>query len=102
MENKNTELTEINEETEVMDLEPIDTEVSAGGSKVGVAIGVALIGAAAAGAVAVFKKSKLQDKINDRRAAKLEKAGYEVYGPVDELEEDCVDEVEDSDGESDK
>lgn len=86
-----------NEGTDVMDLETTDMVESTGGSKVGIAIGVALVGAAAAGAVALFKKSKLRDKINERKARQLEAAGYEVYAPEQDEPEDSN---EDSDEES--
>lgn len=86
-----------NEGTDVMDLETTDVVESTGGSKVGIAIGVALVGAAAAGAVALFKKGKLRDKINERKARQLEAAGYEVYAPEQDEPEDSN---EDSDEES--
>lgn len=86
-----------NEGTDVMDLETTDMVESTGGSKVGIAIGVALVGAAAAGAVALFKKSKLRDKINERKARQLEAAGYEVYAPEQDEPEEFI---EDSDEES--
>ena len=86
-----------NEGTDVMDLETTDMVESTGGSKVAIAIGVALVGAAAAGAVALFKKSKLRDKINERKARQLEAAGYEVYAPEQDEPEDSN---EDSDEES--
>ena len=79
-----------NEGTDVMDLETTDMVESTGGSKVGIAIGVALVGAAAAGAVALFKKSKLRDKINERKARQLEAAGYEVYAPEQDEPEDSI------------
>lgn len=97
------EVLEMNEGTEVLDMGAEEIVESTGGSKVGIVIGVALAGAAAAGVVALVKKSGIKSKIEARRIAKLEKAGYEVYPPADMEdhidEEDFDDSVEESDEE---
>ena len=97
------EVLEMNEGTEVLDMGAEEIVESTGGSKVGIVIGVALAGAAAAGVVALVKKSGIKSKIEAKRIAKLEKAGYAVYPPADTEdyidEEDFDDSVEESDEE---
>ena len=79
-------------------------ESTSNGAGVVIGIGVALVVGVAAVAAAKYKGSKLEAKINAKRAAKLVKAGYEVYNnQVMDVEDfDDEDNYEDSTEESDE
>lgn len=86
MENERNEVMEI-ETNELTESNNYETENSKSGSGLLVAGGLALIGAAGAGAVAMLRKKGLLPTKEERAIKRLEKAGYVVMAP----EKDFVD-----------
>ena len=75
------------EEEVIMDYEVLDEETGTDMSGI-VAIGaVGILGTI--GALVYKNRDKIKDKIEQRRAKKLEKSGYVVYKPETVYDEEC-------------
>lgn len=88
----NNEIMETEDEVAVVDLEPEEAEAGKG------ILGKVVVGGLILGgvAVAIKCKKKIADKLTARNIKKLEKQGYQIFSPDEEIEvrevEECFDE----------
>lgn len=86
----NNYVNEMNEETEVTEL--ISDDEGSGNVKMKILIGLAAVATAGLVGLACKMKPKIDEKLNERRVRKLEKAGWRCFREEDLV--DCEDECE--------